>query len=294
MKKMLTAILFFTALLTTCSARAQSPGAQFSRVGGFYYAAPYSQWRAAVFTGNSSTGSQTIIVCPGLVVLSDGRQIQPFSTNASITIDFGPNQETVTPSAVSLVNPPPGAPGTAQCASITATFANTHGPTLTPNVFSGTFGLQEAINDANIAGGGIVVVDAAFGGSTATLTSATFPSKNVNILDLRGAATGPVVYTKSGANYGQAPNTNVSPVLSGSFTGTATAASIGVATQTVMVTGVNSGDTLSLVSAPAPTSLCPLTTYRATAANTVSLDFAVLTAAACTPATGTYKFMVIR
>lgn len=91
-----------------------------------------------------------------------------------------------------------------------------------------------------------------------------------------------------------APQTGQPGVLSGSFTGSASAAAIGIATQTVTVTGVTATDMVAVVSSPAPTALCPLTTARATGTNTVSLDFAVLTAVACTPATGTYKFLVIR
>ncbi len=80
----------------------------------------------------------------------------------------------------------------------------------------------------------------------------------------------------------------------GAITPAATAATIGAATQTFTLTGLSSGDQIAPVSIPAPTALCPLVSARATAANTVSLDFAVMTAAACTPAAGTYKFLVFR
>lgn len=85
--------------------------------------------------------------------------------------------------------------------------------------------------------------------------------------------------------------TNWLPVLStGSITPTATAAAIGVALQTFALNGVIANEPLQVVVQPAPTALCPLVSVRASAANTVQLGFAVLTAAACTPAAGTYMF----
>ena len=92
-----------------------------------------------------------------------------------------------------------------------------------------------------------------------------------------------------------APATGSPGVLSsGAITPTPTAAAIGVATQTFTVTGLTSTDMIALTSGPAPTALCPVVGARATSTNTVSLDFAVLTAVACTPASGTYKFLVVR
>lgn len=79
------------------------------------------------------------------------------------------------------------------------------------------------------------------------------------------------------------------PVFStGAITPTATAATIATVAQTFTVTGLSTGEPIIVVSQPAPTSLCPLVAAKITAANTVSLYFTVLTAAACTPAAGTY------
>lgn len=83
-------------------------------------------------------------------------------------------------------------------------------------------------------------------------------------------------------------------VSTATITPVATAAAIATVTQTFTLTGVVSGDLLDMVKVPAPTSLCPLISARATAANVVSLDFLVLTAAACTPASGVYSFLVVR
>jgi hypothetical protein len=80
-------------------------------------------------------------------------------------------------------------------------------------------------------------------------------------------------------------------LTTGSITPVATSAAIQTAGQTFTVPGIISGEPLAAVSSPAPTSLCPLTAVRATAANTVTLYFSVLTAAACTPASGVYWFI---
>lgn len=80
----------------------------------------------------------------------------------------------------------------------------------------------------------------------------------------------------------------------GAITPTATAAAIGVATQTFTVTGLALGDFVAPLSLPTPTALCPPVGFRATALNTLSIDFAVMTAVACTPAAGTYKILVVR
>ena len=121
-------------------------------------------------------------------------------------------------------------------------------------------------------------------GSTVLATSPTITTPTL---------TSPVL---SGATLNVTPPSTASPgVLStGSITPTATAATIGVATQTFSVTNLSATDLVVVVSMPAPTALCPLVSARATGANTLSLDFAVLTAVACTPAAGTYKILVIR
>ncbi len=83
-------------------------------------------------------------------------------------------------------------------------------------------------------------------------------------------------------------------VSTGAITPIATAAAIGVATQTFTVTGLAAGDQVVPVSLPVPTALCPPVGFRATLLNTLAIDFFVGTAVACTPAAGTYKFLVVR
>lgn len=78
-----------------------------------------------------------------------------------------------------------------------------------------------------------------------------------------------------------------------SLTPAATPAAIGVSSQSFTVTGLTAGAAVN-VSAPSSSSLCPLVSARATAANTLVLDFATLTAAACTPAAGTYSVLAVQ
>lgn len=78
-----------------------------------------------------------------------------------------------------------------------------------------------------------------------------------------------------------------------SITPTATAAAIATVQQTFTVTGLLLTDII-YTQGPVPTSLCPMTGSRVSAANTLQVDFTVLTAAACTPAAGVYLVIVYR
>lgn len=175
--------LLLAALAVGVPVRAQSsPASMLSRVGGVYFSPAYANWRSVVVQGNSATGAQTIVACPGQVTLNDGRVITPFSTIAPFTIDVGANSETLTPSAVSLVTPPQGASSSSgNCASITATFSNTHTGYSTP-IVTGDAGVEEAIYDAGANGGGLVYWEAdsgsvtlGTGATTTTLCSSCIP-----------------------------------------------------------------------------------------------------------------------
>lgn len=110
----------------------------------------------------SAVGAATITLAFGQFGLTDGTNFAPLNVNAPIIVGVGSNAETVTPTAVS--NPTPGIYGSA---TITATFANTHGSGDT--VSSGTFGLQEAVNFSVSRGSGTVIVDQAWYNSGGTL-----------------------------------------------------------------------------------------------------------------------------
>lgn len=78
------------------------------------------------------------------------------------------------------------------------------------------------------------------------------------------------------------------------ITPAATAAAIATVEQTFTVTGLTTADVVFLNTVAAPTSLCPAVGARASAANTVSIQFSVLTAAACTPVAGIYNLIAVR
>lgn len=144
---------------------------------------------AHVAVGNSATGSQTVTVCPAVRALADGRVINLFQNGIlnPVAFDLGTaSSETVTPTAVSIVSPGGLTVEADQnCAAVTGSFSFTHAPSqFVGQVRSGTFGLQEAINDAASGGGGIVSVDSTWGGTNAMLAAA-IPYVNVNIEDTR-------------------------------------------------------------------------------------------------------------
>lgn len=107
--------------------------------------------------------------------------------------------------------------------------------------------------------------------------------------------TGTQLVATTSATIGAATPTAITNlrVYAPSLTPTATAAAIGTVEQTFTVTGLTTADKV-FVNSPAPTALCPPVTYRVSAADTLAVGFAVLTAAACTPAAGTYNVVAIR
>jgi hypothetical protein len=202
-------------LLAAVSVTAQNiPGAQgnpsiLSRPGGSFYAAAFN-WQARVISGNGcavtagtntcsgGATSGTVVIAgnnsggAGGVVLPDGSALAfntVFNTLTPIIVDWGQaNAETVTPTAVSISPCPAGnlgVGGSQMCASVTASFLNSHGQSAV--VYDGTYGLQTAINMAQQNGGGMVVADPAWtqaGGTTALITSAV-PFVGVVIYDVR-------------------------------------------------------------------------------------------------------------
>jgi hypothetical protein len=174
--------------------QAQGPGgpAMASRVGGNYFAPAYQDWGASIVAGNSAAGAQTITICPAFVPLRDGRAVNMFGnqngTFAPVTIDpQGSLAETVTPTAVSLVNDPTGQ-NIGQCAAVTATFANAHAPSKSLfQVISGDNGIQEAFNDAAANGGGQVYWEKDCGiitlntGGVTTTTTCNIPKTFTNL-----------------------------------------------------------------------------------------------------------------
>jgi len=186
--------LAFVPYVVMKKTQAQSPAAVLSRAVGIYNSQAYAGWGAYILSGNTATGSQTITVCPALYALPDGRVVQPLSgangVFPPITVDPESSSvsETVTPTAYSLINPPPAgaASPSVPCANITASFSNLHGNSyFQSQVISGDQGIQEAINDAALSGGGQVFwqIDAGSvtlntGGLNTTLGSINIPTRS--------------------------------------------------------------------------------------------------------------------
>lgn len=74
---------------------------------------------------------------------------------------------------------------------------------------------------------------------------------------------------------------------------TASAASVGVNSVAVSISGFTPSDVIHVVP-PGVTALCPLVSARVTATDEITLDYAVLTAAVCTGASGSYEILAIR
>lgn len=63
--------------------------------------------------------------------------------------------------------------------------------------------------------------------------------------------------------------------------------------QTFTVTGLDPRDAV-FINGPAPTAACPMIGARVSAANTLAIQFAKITTALCTPASGTYTIYSLR
>ncbi len=156
---------------------------------------PAQQMGAALTVGIGITaaGAATVTLNYAYTTLPDSSQLFPLNINAPIIIGSGSNAETVTPTAVANAT---SNAGQLTC-TLTATFANAHG--IGDAISSGTFGLQEAINAANAAGGGTVVITATWysrGGTAAMVSAAVLPTNGtVTIEDISTGAGGTTLAT---------------------------------------------------------------------------------------------------
>ncbi len=135
----------------------------------------------SVHNAPTTAGAKALAVAFGKANTPDGIPFYPLATNAPVRVGSDSDAEIVTPSAVSNPSEEYGA------MNFTATFTKTHGEG--DPVASATVGLQEAINLAELNGGGKVIVDAqwaAAGGTSAMISAAVFASPTiVEILDYR-------------------------------------------------------------------------------------------------------------
>lgn len=239
MKKVLIAVLLMLAGFSQVNAQQAESFVAGKRISSQYAYGYGSVPGAHIALGNTATGTASVVVCPAVRALPDGRVVNLFTANslAPIIFDRGTaNQETVTPTAVSLVSPPPGFENDQLCGAITGTFSFTHGASTNVNqVASGTFGVQEAVNDAAPTGG-IVVIDPTSGiqanlfGVMATVT----PYPNVYLEDT--TALGGYRIWKASANVTTTTSSAAAPTLT-TGTGTLTSGQYFVKTAYIDVNG---------------------------------------------------------
>lgn len=191
MKNFFASILLFVAACLPVFGQSQ-PQPQPAQAGDIYVASIYGSYTSQVSTGNTSTGSASIKAAPVAVTLANGTVINPFVANTSKTINRGGTYaETVTPTVANCYA------GSITC-TLSATFSNKHASG--EAIQSGTFGLQEAINAAQTAGSGTVLVDATFQGpSGSALIAASTGSTAVVIQDNRSGT--PQFYKWNGSAY---------------------------------------------------------------------------------------------
>lgn len=220
--------LFATVVLLASSAFAQSianfganstPGSNNSFVAGKFIANNYANWGAVsqVYSGNAATGSSSITVRGGYIVLPDGRAVVPFAVGVPFVIsDASP--ELITPTAVSGCYNSKGMnqDGVLVTCTVTASFAALHGASA--GLLSGTNGIAEAELDAFNWGGGTVVI--APGWTQALNTSCTncyaslsavmaalLPEPTVNFEDDRNGTTNYINLEPSTATFLAVPTT---------------------------------------------------------------------------------------
>lgn len=130
--------------------------------------------------GNTVVGVGSITIITPITTTQGGTPVSPIAAGSTIIVGTASNAETVTVTSVGVPSLAGYAPGTGSV-TVTATFANLHGPQ--ENVASATFGLQEAINVASAAGGGVAAIYPAWykiGGTAAMIAAATLPTMLLN------------------------------------------------------------------------------------------------------------------
>lgn len=286
-----------------------SGGSNLSFVGGKFIASNYSNWGAVaqVYTGNAATGSSSITVRGGYIVLSDGRRIVPFAVGVPFVVSDA-NSELITPTAVSGCYKSQGMnqDGVLVTCTITAVFANLHGGGA--GLLSGTGGMAEAMLDAFNQGGGVVVVGPGYGLNTSctncyatfnAVMAAVLPYAGISVEDVRNGTPQYWNLTQGASTFLAVPTTLTSSTAvfsttpAGLYTTAAayyiSVAYVDVAGQEGAISGSFSetpGTSLSSLAITAPTASAGAvgyTIYVSLTSGTYSLTYQVpLTSAICT------------
>jgi len=249
LKSALAVLLTIAALAAFAPAQqlvpgASSPGSNLSFVAGRFVANRYENYggpfASQIYSGNASTGSSTITVRGGYIVLSDGRAVVPFAVGVPLIVNDS-TPELIVPTSVSGCFNAKGQnqDGILVTCTITASFSFVHG--IGASVNSGTGGLAEAVQDASTYGGGLVVITPGYllntgctncYASKAAAIAALLPFQNITIEDDTLAP--PVIYTpaQTTSSFLAAPTTLTSSTVGfginganttgGTYTGTST------------------------------------------------------------------------
>jgi hypothetical protein len=169
---------------------------------GLFLANAYSYAGASLYSGNAATGSASITIRGGYVVLNDGRSVMPFAVGVPLVISDA-QAEMITPTAVSGCYRTQGMnqDGITVTCTITASFTYLHG--IGAQMQSATNGLAEAALDAFNWGGGQVILGPGWKLGLNTSCSGCFanqaavmaalpPFSSVGIEDMQGQS--PVYY----------------------------------------------------------------------------------------------------
>jgi hypothetical protein len=158
-----------------------------------------------------------------------------------------------------------------------------------------TFTIDTSADNATWSTGGAVAATTctAATGSVTVYNIAVANYVRINLSTLTGGGSITITYTGFTNSVSAGP-LNALVLSTATITPAATSAAIQTVAQAFTLTGITATDRLYLINQPTPTSLCPATSVAAAGANSVNIFFTVLTAVACTPASGVYVFAVIR
>jgi hypothetical protein len=274
--KTISCVLAVVLLLAAGVAMAQTNP---NRQAGVYIASAYNYDIDSI--AGSGLGGPFVfpqITCQGVL---PGRNLNPFNVNASVLVQDANSAKSETVAFVSqlLFN---------NYCVLNLTASKDH---VSYHLRSGTFGLQEAINDATSSGGGNVVVDTQWGGTTAMITAA-HGNSNVSITDNR---TGSVLYIWNGANYVPAAITgstystisncavnSVSPAACGSAPAGAVVIPTSTTSYVINTTAVTANSRIFLQPMTwasnlpsAPTCVAPASGFLGVSASTAATSFTV-------------------
>lgn len=177
-KEILVLVWSIFALFLNPAHSMQIPALPETQVAGMAVATVFGQWQVAASSQVAQPGSATLMLASSSVVLPDGTTIMPFAVGSPLLVEDSTRTETIVPSAVSC------SLGSSSC-SVTAVFRFSHPGHF--SVTSGTFGLQEAINQQKNQGG-LVLISPQWPGQTPLIEHAQ-GFANVQIEDLREGTT---------------------------------------------------------------------------------------------------------